>query len=1070
MVEPSRSAESKRSEGEARPSSPEVMRPPVTICALAASGDVYVIFGGGLVIPPEYDGILYQGERALGRLSPGVYNAAIMLQSLPGYDGADSTLYWCRRGPFAVELDIEKLPDPVDMADTLSMKMTLNFEVSDPVTALNRLLRGRQSVDSAELISMLGDDLRSLLDPMVACERRENLFRPSIFHETAGLTVSDYVNNMLGDRGVRVASVGSISFQDARLRSKGTPAGGEAISSATSASGAEGDWPAPSGRPNPASQAQARGFVAPGRAAEPWGQSERRGGGPGDDQGFDLPAAARMDNSGLAPWRRRTARPGESEPARNVSVGGASLSAPTPMAAGPAGPASAAPSRPAYGPPSAKGRPVSPAVLALRVEVSASFLAAPWVKFAQLNSNEARADFLRALDPKMLFSNDKIGELAYRLRPDEFDFRWATNFFVGQEGVFTQEQMRLFQRLIVESDRGGGGDGGDGFFVAAMMDESGLLRSASSEEAPVAKEKETEEGADKKEDKQKDEKADEEKPLAAARNEEARENALNPMVADEGGLSLSPAPNPAATPAKRKQPSFVEDVGARFPSAPSNDSRFGEVAEQNFRPFTHAGESGVYVDETINPKDFGELELLISATQTLGDKKPSRWTLSVSNNSSLRFSRVKVSLQSDSLVTTGFGLASDVEPASRRPVELRLARRGRTASRDGALHIVAIAYAEGAGLPCAYSAWAEARFKPSRAGDQHLVAIGLGESGGRTLTAAEQGGGNVDVADTRGSLGNAGDARVFTLKLDEDLTAKLRERVPDAERGFCPVCENETSRRQPACQACSAPLPDWFRREPVLLTPEYSNARARVERARLWVEGESLDNSLFVVLGGALKMGRRQDNDFVLRVYEPNGQVDERRTTELSRVSGVIDQSRGSARFTCLNRHGVRVEGKFVPCDQSIDLPDDARFEFLNRQGEAVLTLLAKVVYDLHADETGSALGPQAIFILQEEDPRRRGCLFLLKSAPFAFEVRGDGSRRLLAPAPPSRKPEGWLIYHEECLWLAPEKTASIVGDRRRDMMEVQPQQLIRVDDNIRADFGPSVLRMKIYRGSVEES
>src|SRR5690606_2003874 len=103
---------------------------------LSVQGDAYAIFGGGRTIPEDYHGVLYQGNRGVGKLSPGTYNAAIILQSLANYDGSDSTLYLTRRGPFHVPLVLEGLPDPGDLSAKLTARLTLAFEVVDPVAVI----------------------------------------------------------------------------------------------------------------------------------------------------------------------------------------------------------------------------------------------------------------------------------------------------------------------------------------------------------------------------------------------------------------------------------------------------------------------------------------------------------------------------------------------------------------------------------------------------------------------------------------------------------------------------------------------------------------------------------------------------------------------------------------------------------------------------------------------------------------------------------------------------------------------------------------------------------------------
>jgi hypothetical protein len=506
-----------------------------------------------------------------------------------------------------------------------------------------------------------------------------------------------------------------------------------------------------------------------------------------------------------------------------------------------------------------------------------------------------------------------------------------------------------------------------------------------------------------------------------------------------------------------RPPSFVEDVVARRESHASSQSGDG----QYHRRYRSRSES-IEVDEEaddLSPDQLGEIEVMINHTQTLVDKRVSRWVMVLNNKSPIPFARVKISIRADSLVTAGSGVITDFAVGTRRTIELKIARtRG---IKDGSISLSAIAYAEGGTYPYVFSSQGEVTFRPSTFGNEHLVSITPDGGNYKMMSSSEVLRVSADVAETHGSAIGADDMRLFPLRPNVKMTQQLRTRLPSAERGLCPVCDNETPRRYGTCQVCGVTLPRWFNKEPIMLTPEYSNARAHVERARLWIEGEDRETSVFVVVGNRVSIGRRHDNDVVLRVFGPNGRVDERRTTELSRNSGAIDYSQGAARFTCLNRHGLRYRGKFVPCDSSFDLPEESRLEFINRQGEPILTLVVTIIYPSGNDETGGLVGPQAIYIRQERDTRGAGCLFLLKSVTMGF-LQQAGVHRLMIPSG-AHDIAGRLVYHEECLWFEPDRPVAVKKDRGGELFEVQSNQLLRLDENVRLDFRSVAVKAQVF-------
>jgi hypothetical protein len=321
-----------------------------------------------------------------------------------------------------------------------------------------------------------------------------------------------------------------------------------------------------------------------------------------------------------------------------------------------------------------------------------------------------------------------------------------------------------------------------------------------------------------------------------------------------------------------------------------------------------------------------------------------------------------------------------------------------------------------------------------------------------------------DVVETRGSQSGHKNMRLYALSPDPDFTRKLRTRIPNAERGICPNCGNETPRTEANCTICGMRHPGWFAKNPMVLSPELSGARARVERAKFWVN-EFSQNFLWVAMGGTLKVGRRHDNDVVLRAFDSGGLVDERRTTELSRLGGVFSCSQGIVSFTCKNRHGVRYRGQQVVCDQEVEIPHDGEMEFLNRQNEAVLTLQLKILFPSNNENTGSTIGPQAIILSQPDDPNRRSCLYLLRSCTFDLVEH----KEIITVACPAESVQaiGRLICNEDNLWLEPMHELNLRRERGGEMLSVNPTQILRLDDACRLITGEHTIYAKIFRSRV---
>jgi len=1140
------------------------MSDPVVICSLAAVGDVHDIFAGPLTVPDEYHALLYQGGRGVGKLSPGTYNAAIILQSLANYDGSNSTLYWVRRGQFEAYMSLDRLPDPGDPSGTLKLLAPIVFNVTDPGVALAKFLKNKEQFTSDELLSLVADDVRSLLDPIVACETRQNLMASPVFQETARGTVTDYVNNLLAGRGIRLEAVGQLTFEVVPRAEDPTRRPPTHIEDVSPEGWSVGEAPAPSPRSY---------------------QQQRRSGTrqptlPGISS---APATQQRPSSGPQQMPGRPPVPGGAMAGPTLGVSSINVNA-------------AAMHR---GVGTGAQRVVAPGVDNLRRHFAETLLNTDWAHFASLPTQAHRIEFLRALDPELLLSNDKIAELATKIVPDHFDLRWVANFFVEQECLFDIEQMRQFQRTIASLDVGRNKDNS-----ARQLDSQGRAIVTGAVEipsgaypAPVAGVPSSlgfdprfgqpapsgpyqrpdlygqqPPGYDPYQNGGQGGYAPQQQwpqqgygqppmpgypppmqgqmpgpipgygqqsgypppygyqgqgyPIPAGgqgygyENQPSDPNAnfypqpggfqgngpmpgqpyapgFPPGYPPQSGAYQQPnyPPAPGFEPppnqpmayqqaaSSNKIPSYVEEVNERNSGAttgvrPGRDAEAaagfggGSAAGRKFRLDSGAVErvendDPISDDEPIVPEvpiaEVGDLEVMLNSTQILYDKKVSRWVVVVNNKSSYHYSHVKISLRADSVVTVGFGVIKDFAVGQRRTIDMRVAKT--RVVRDSSIRITATAVARKNNQQIVFAASGTVQFRPSTLGQEYLATVVPDQGNYALLSTTDVIRYNADVADTQGPGLNPDDMRMFTLQPDERLTGQMRTRLPSTEAGLCPICENETSRRYSTCQVCGGILPRWFNKAPVLLTPEFSSARAAIERARIWVETDQFENAMYVVLGYQMSIGRRHDNDVVLRVFGEGGKVDEKRTTELSRVSGSLEYTQGAARFTCLNRHGVRFRGRVVACDQSVELTEDSRLEFLNRQGEAVLALTMKVLYPSGNDETGGTVGPQAILVTQEDDPRRLVTLFLIKAASFGFVPSVTGaSQRLVVPAP-GESSGGRLIFHEECLWLEPGNSVGVKMERGGRMLEVQSNQLLRLDDQARLDFRVAALKVRVYHG-----
>lgn len=977
------------------------MTPPYTIFRLAATGNVHQIFSGGRVIPEGYDGVLYQRDSPIGLLGAGSYNAAVVLQSLLDYDGSSSTLFEICSGIFEIDFTIKGLPDPGNPKGLLLAHVQIHMRISDPIEFINYIRRKGAEFRSDELAKTLAEEFQMLLDPIVACERRENLFSPSLFHETAGLTMADYFNTSYSGRGIILERVTSLEFDVEEVKTP-TPPPPPLPSARGTGRLAAIDEPSSRSLNPAASQPEAAYPAKPPKPATPsslgsWGQNIG-----------STPELADDLNDDQQPYN-----PGGWQ-------------------------ADAAPSAP---PMPDIPRPVAANVVMLRGELAKALVSDDFhTRFARASNFQERFRILREIDFERLLSDEKIGELAQKLTPGQFDFRWTRTFFVDQQSIFNLDQMREFQMKLAEAESAHEASKSPKAAAIVRQEAPGNITRDGSSRAyntPAGIYKEASE-------------SDELPPPRALKNSP---NDRNPMGVDAqmfGGMGDAQSINRQIFGTSQPQ-----RPGLRMSASPSEISQGVQFEKTNQNtPDSITGD----------PDSLGNIDLTLAVIQSVKERNIAAWSVIIQNNTPFSFNTLKISARSESLVSAGAAVLSDVPQGGQNSIELRLALTRQP--RPGEIRFTIVGFTDDSSA-YAYQHRGRISFRPSSFGNEHLVTIE--ESPGSSLVGPQEAlKVSTDIAATTGGVtGQNSQMRRLTLQPDDEMTRRIRTRLPSADRGLCSFCGNETLRRDTRCNVCGAQLPRWFAKEPLVLTASMSASRARVERARLWVDGFS-QNSLWIVMGGTMSLGRRHDNDIVLRAFDSSGRVDERRTTELSRLSGQVAYSQGVVRFQCRNRHGVRFNGRLFACDQEFELQQDGRLEFLNRQGEVVLGLGVRVLYPGQNDALGSVVGAQGLSIIPENDPRLRNCLMLFGSCSFSIGET-NGIRHFVVPAYSDQAP-GRLIQNDDTLWIEPLQPMRIRNDRTGDTFGINTAQLLRVDEDCRMDLGMCQLMAKVFHTRVTDN